>query len=44
MIDDRFTIGKNYLSGWFLCDFLSIFPFELVLVDSFEEDYSQIVT
>ena len=32
MIDDRITICKNYLSGWFLIDFLSILPFELVLL------------
>ena len=32
MIDDRMTIAKNYLSGWFLIDFLSILPFELVML------------
>ena len=32
MIDDRKTISKNYLTGWFLIDFLSILPFELILL------------
>lgn len=31
VIDDRKKIFKNYMCGWFLIDFLSIFPFEAIL-------------
>ena len=30
LIEDRVEIAKNYLTGWFLIDFLAIFPFEKV--------------
>ena len=29
--DDRLTIIKNYLFGWFLLDVLSIIPFDVIL-------------
>ena len=28
IVEDRCTIGKTYLSGWFIIDFLAIFPFD----------------
>ena len=31
VIDDRKKIAKSYLVSWFLIDFLSIVPFELVV-------------
>lgn len=30
-IIDRKIIAKSYLSGWFLIDFLSIVPFEILM-------------
>lgn len=30
LIEDRAIIAKTYLTGWFLIDFLAIFPFEKV--------------
>lgn len=30
IIDDRCTITKNYLTGWFIIDFVPILPFELM--------------
>ena len=30
LIEDRVEIARNYLTGWFLIDFLAIFPFEKV--------------
>ena len=31
MIEDRFVIGKLYLTTWFPLDFVSNFPFESVI-------------
>ena len=31
IIDDRFSIFINYLTGWFIVDFVSIFPLDLIL-------------
>ena len=31
LIDDRKTIAKKYLGGWFLPDLIAIFPFELII-------------
>ena len=31
VIDDRKKIAKSYIVSWFLIDFLSIVPFELVV-------------
>ena len=31
MIENRKTIAINYVSGWFVIDFLSIIPFSLIL-------------
>lgn len=28
LVEDRKVIAKNYLTGWFVIDFLAIFPFE----------------
>lgn len=32
IVDDRKKIAKSYLTSWFLVDFLSIVPFELILM------------
>jgi len=32
VIDDRKKIAHSYLVSWFLIDFLSIVPFELIIV------------
>lgn len=31
MIDDRKVIAKNYISGWFFIDIMSVLPFTLIL-------------
>ena len=33
IIDDRYKINKEYLTGWFLIDVIAILPFELMLAD-----------
>ena len=30
-IDDRCSIAKEYLSGWFTIDFFSVLPFDVIL-------------
>ena len=30
IIDDRFSIFNNYLTGWFIVDFVSIFPLDFI--------------
>ena len=30
IIDDRFSIFNNYLTGWFIVDFVSVFPLDLI--------------
>ncbi len=32
IIDDRIQIIKNYLTGWFIVDFVSVFPIDLVFM------------
>ena len=39
VIDDRMIIFKNYIFGQFIIDFLSVFPFDLLL----ESNYNQLV-
>lgn len=34
IVDDRKTVAKTYLTGWFIIDFLSIFPLDLIIVAS----------
>jgi len=34
LIDDRKKITQTYLKGWFLIDFLSIFPLDIILQDT----------
>ena len=31
VIEDRYQIAKNYLSGWFTIDLISIIPFDLLV-------------
>jgi hypothetical protein len=31
LVDDKRIIAKNYLTGWFLIDFISIVPLDLIL-------------
>jgi hypothetical protein len=38
LIDDKKLIACNYLQGWFLIDFVSIFPLDFLL--SFDNDPS----
>lgn len=30
IVEDRWTIAKNYLTGWFVVDTLAIFPFDAI--------------
>lgn len=30
VVEDRLTLAKNYLKSWFLIDFVTIIPFELL--------------
>jgi hypothetical protein len=41
VIDDRKKIAKSYLVSWFLIDFLSIVPFELVVTAADHYESSQ---
>ena len=34
IVDDRCTIAKSYLSGWFVIDVMAIFPFDLMTPSS----------
>lgn len=45
MVDDRKQIALNYLRGWFLIDFLAIFPFDQIIQGeaSASEDINGIV-
>jgi hypothetical protein len=37
IVTDKKLIAKNYLTGWFLIDFISIFPISIILESS--KDY-----
>lgn len=42
VIDDRKKIAHSYLVSWFLIDFLSIVPFELIIVAQDQLENAQI--
>lgn len=44
IIDDRCKLAKMYLSGWFIIDLLSIFPFELMIPNEESDNINQIMT
>jgi len=41
LIDDRSKITKNYLTGWFFIDFMSVFPFDIMVMEG--SDYTGLV-
>ena len=41
LIEDRKVLAANYLTSWFLIDFISVFPFELLAEN--KSDYAGLV-
>ena len=40
LVENRIQIAKNYVCTWFLIDLLAIFPFEILVPDTDENDLS----
>ena len=40
LVDDRKTIAKSYLTGWFAIDTLAIIPFDLLVGSNGSGDYN----